>query len=280
MADQQQQADSPPVLYEREDGWALITLNRPEYANAQDYPLLYSLDDAFTRALGDDAVKCIILAANGKHFSAGHDLTSRDILNWQRDGEPLRSSWQDHCNLAGAERTFAAEQEFYLGLCRRWRGLSKPTIAAVQGACVSGGLMLAWVCDLLIASDDAFFQDTLVSLGLPGVEYFAHGYELPPRIAREFLLLGQRMTAQVAHGYGMVNRVVPRCELLAEARRMAAEIASRPTFGMKLAKQALNQVEDMQGKRNAMDASLGLHSLAQAHNRESSGRSVILAGKK
>ena len=76
----------------------------------------------------------------------------------------------------------------YLNMCRRWRDIPKPTIAMVHGACVAGGCMLAWVCDLIIASEDAFFADPVVRMGIPGVEYFAHPYELNPRIAKEFLL--------------------------------------------------------------------------------------------
>ncbi|WP_455566015.1 enoyl-CoA hydratase-related protein [Novosphingobium panipatense] len=69
--------------------------------------------------------------------------------------------------------------------------------------------MLAWVCDLIVASDDAFFQDPVNRMGIPGVEYFAHGHELPPRIAKAFLLLGERMPAQRAFQYGMVNEIAP-----------------------------------------------------------------------
>ena len=70
-------------------------------------------------------------------------------------------------------------------MCRRWREIPKPSIAMVQGACIAGGLMLAWVCDLIIASDDAFFADPVVRMGIPGVEYFAHPWVLGPRFAKE-----------------------------------------------------------------------------------------------
>ena len=98
-------------------------------------------------------------------------------------------------NKPGGEFLYAREQEVYLGMCRRWREMPKPTIAMVQGACIAGGLMLAWVCDLIVASEDAFFPDPVVRMGIPGVEYFAHVHELNPRIAKEFLFLGERMTA-------------------------------------------------------------------------------------
>ena len=108
---------------------------------------------------------------------------------------------------------YARELEVYLGMCRRWREMPKPTIAMVQGACIAGGLMLAWVCDLIVATDDAFFADPVVRMGIPGVEYFAHPGCSGPRIAKEFLFTGDRFTAERAYQVGMVNRVVPRAEL-------------------------------------------------------------------
>jgi enoyl-CoA hydratase len=181
-----------PILYEVVDGVAWITMNRPSFNNAQNGQMTYALDDAFQRATRDDAVKCIVLAGNGKHFSAGHDIgTPGRDLHHEFD---KRLMLAPHTNKPAAELLYTREQEQYLGMCRRWRDVPKPTIAMVQGACIAGGLMLAWVCDLIVASEDAFFQDPVNPLmGIPGVEYFAHAYELPPRVAKEFLLLGERM---------------------------------------------------------------------------------------
>jgi enoyl-CoA hydratase len=126
--------------------------------------------------------------------------------------------------------------------------------------------MLAWVCDLIIASDDAFFADPVLKMGIPGVEYFAHAFELPPRIAKEFLLLGERMPAARAYELGMVNRITQRENLNAEALAVAEKLAALPRFGVALTKQAINHVEDLRGKRNAMDAVFHMHHLAHAHN--------------
>ena len=82
----------------------------------------------------------------------------------------------------GVESRYARELEVYLGMCRRWREIPKPTIAMVQGACIAGGLMLAWGCDLIVAADDAFFADPVVRMGIPGVEYFAHPWVMGPRV--------------------------------------------------------------------------------------------------
>mgnify|MGYP002759830834 FL=1 len=258
-----------PVLYGVADGIATVTLNRPNFNNAQNSQMTYALDAALRRAVDDDTVKVIVLCGNGRHFSAGHDIGTpgRDI------DKPFERAhlWWDHTNKPGAEQLYAREQEVYLGMCRRWRELPKPTIAMVQGACVAGGLMLAWVCDLIVASEDAFFQDPVVRMGIPGVEYFAHPYELNPRIAKEFLFCGERMSAARAYQMGMLNRVVPGEELHAATYAMAAAIARQPRMGLALTKQAINHVEDLQGKRSAMDAAFAWHHFAHAHNELLSG---------
>jgi enoyl-CoA hydratase len=258
-----------PVKYAVADGIATVTMSRTEFNNAQNSQMTYALDAAFRRAVDDDAVKVIVLRGDGKHFSAGHDIGTpgRDI------NKPFERAhlWWDHTNKPGGEYLYVREQEVYLNMCRRWRDLPKPTIAMVQGACVAGGLMLAWVCDLIVASDDAFFQDPVVRMGIPGVEYFAHPYELNPRIAKEFLMTGDRMGAERAYQMGMVNRVVAREQLEAETYALAARIAKQPRMGLALTKQAVNHVEDLQGKRTAMDAVFAWHHFAHTHNELLSG---------
>ncbi|WP_221796319.1 enoyl-CoA hydratase [Aquisediminimonas sediminicola] len=253
-----------PVLYEVIDGIAWVTMNRPDFKNAQNGQMTYALDDAFMRAVADDEVGCIVLAGNGKHFSAGHDIGTpgRDLMR-QFDN---RLMVPPHVNKPAAELLYTREQEQYLGMCRRWRDISKPTIAMVQGACIAGGLMLAWVCDLIVASEDAFFQDPVNRMGIPGVEYFAHAFELPPRVAKEFLLLGERMTAHRAEQFGMVNKVVSRDMLRETVATMAAKLAAQPRLGNWLTKQAINHVEELRGKRTAMDAVFHMHHFAHAQN--------------
>ncbi|WP_436740079.1 enoyl-CoA hydratase [Streptomyces sp. BBFR102] len=256
-----------PVRYHRQGPVATLTMNRPEYRNAQNSAMTYALDRAFYQAAADDEVKVVVLAGEGKHFSAGHDIGTpeRDAhLPFDRKA----GLWWDHSDKAGAESRFARESEVYLGMCRRWRELPKPVVASVQGACVAGGLMLAWVCDLIIASDDAFFADPVVRMGIPGVEYFAHPWVMPPRIAKEFLFTGERMSAQRAYEIGMVNRVVPRGELADRTAALAHRIAEMPRMGLALTKRAVNQAEDLQGLHTGMDSVFGLHHLAHAHNAE------------
>ena len=253
-----------PVLYQVEGGIATLTMNRPDFNNAQNSQMTYALDACFRRAADDDSVKVIVLRGAGKHFSAGHDIGTpgRDI-NKPFERESL---WWDHTNKPGSEQLFAREQEVYLGMCRRWHDIPKPTIAMVQGACIAGGLMLAWICDVIVASDDAFFQDPVVRMGIPGVEYFAHVHELNPRIAKEFLFLGERMKADRAYMMGMVNRVVPRDELEAQTYDIAARIAKQPRLGLALTKTVINRVEELQGLRSTMDMAFGYHHFAHAHS--------------
>jgi enoyl-CoA hydratase len=255
------------VRYERDGGIARITLNRPRYGNAQNSKMTYALDDAFYRAAADDEVKVLILAGAGKHFSAGHDIGTpeRDIdVSFERRA----GLWWDHVGKLGGENRFAREEEVYLGMCRRWRELPKPVIAQVHGACIAGGLMLAWICDLIVAADDAFFADPVVRMGIPGVEYFAHPWVMGPRQAKEFLFLGERVDAQRAWQLGMVNRVVPRDRLAAEVTELARKIATMPRLGLALTKKAVNQAEDAMGLQIGMDSVFGLHHLAHAHNAE------------
>ena len=268
-----------PILYEVVDGVAWITMNRPGFNNAQNGQMTYALDDAFQRATNDDAVKCIVLAGNGKHFSAGHDIgTPGRDLHFEFDKRLMIGT---HTNKPAAELLYTREQEQYLGMCRRWRDVPKPTIAMVQGACIAGGLMLAWVCDLIIASEDAFFQDPVNPLmGIPGVEYFAHAYELPPRVAKEFLLLGERMNAQRAYSFGMVNKVVPREELRDATNAWASKLAGQNRLGNWLTKQSVNHVEELRGKRSAMDAVFHMHHFAHAQNDLVKGDSIAgVSGK-
>jgi enoyl-CoA hydratase len=158
------------VTYEVTDGIAVVTMNRRRYRNAQN-SLMYALDAAFQRGVDDDDVKVIVLAGAGEHFSAGHDIGTPDRDHHVRyDNRAVL--WWDHVGKPGGDQRFAGEMEVYLGMCRRWRDIPKPTIAMVQGACVAGGLMLAWVCDLIMAAEDAFFSDPVVRMGIPGVEYF------------------------------------------------------------------------------------------------------------
>jgi len=161
----------------------------------------------------------------------------------------------------------AWEEEVYFQMCWRWRNIPKPLLAAAQGKTIAGGLMLLWVADVIVAADDALFSDPVVGMGVNGVEYFAHPWELGARKAKELLFTGDWVTAADAHRLGMVNHVVPAAELRTFTMSMAARIATKPSFALKLAKESVNQTLDAQGQFTALRAAFSLQHLGHAHNR-------------
>ena len=254
------------------DRVARIVLNRPETRNAQDTHLLYQLNDAFDTAARDDETSVIILAANGPHFSSGHDLREQNKLENMREYRTVGTWCGFGC--AGAEAQMSREKELYLGLCERWRSLPKPTIAEVQGKVIAGGLMLVWPCDIVIAAQDAEFADNTVAMGVSGAEFFNHPWELGIRRAKEMLFTTRFFTADEALAAGMVNHVVPATDLAAFTLEMATIIARQPLFALRLAKEALNAAQDAQGRVNAQQTAFALHQLCHSHNGQLYGQIV------
>ncbi len=250
------------IDYEVEGRIATITLNRPEAANAQTLPMLDDLDEAWRRAADDDEVRVIILQANGKHFSAGHDL--KGVGNG--DAPP---TW----TLAGI---YGIEARSFLEYTLRWRNVPKPSIAAVQGVCIAGGLLLAWPCDLIIAADNAKFSDPVVNMGIGGVEYHGHTWEWGPRKAKELLFTGRAMTAEEAERFGMVTKVVPLEDLRAETRALAEEIAKKHPFALRQAKRAVNQTLDVQGFYAAVQSVFEIHQTGHGHALSESGLPILM----
>jgi enoyl-CoA hydratase len=255
------------ILYQTpSEGVARIVLNRPEKRNAQNTLMLYELNSAFERAAEDDTVKVVILAANGPHFSAGHDLSEDDRLANMDEFKSV-GLWCGYA-CAGAEGHMGFEKEVYLGFSERWRNFAKPTIAEVQGKCIAGGLMLVWPCDIIIAADDAQFCDNTVNMGIAGAEFFNHPWELGVRKAKELLFTADTFDAAEAKRLGMVNHVVPIAELQSTTLALAQKIATKPMFALKLLKEAVNSAEDNMGRANAMKTSFALHQLSHSHNME------------
>ncbi|HKS98609.1 MAG TPA: enoyl-CoA hydratase [Rugosimonospora sp.] len=248
------------VLYQAADRIATITLNRPEVFNAQNAELLDELDAAWTRAVADDEVRVIVLRAEGKHFSSGHDLKDR---SWPAP-ERITLDW-----------IYQAESRRYLEYTLRWRNAPKPSIAAVQGLCIAGGLMLCWPCDLIVAADDARFSDPVAMMGIGGVEYHGHTWELGARKAKEILFTGRALSAQEAEQAGMVNRVVPRDRLDAETRALAERIATMPPFGLRQAKRAVNQTLDVQGFYAAIQSVFDIHQTGHGNALSVSGYPIL-----
>src|SRR6202167_5293149 len=227
------------ILYVVDGAVATITMNRPDMANAQDSTLIDELDAAFDLADADDAIRVVILAGAGKHFSAGHDLKA--LVG---DGEPdewvaLRET---------PEGKFHHEKTMYYERCMRIHDFRKPTIAAVQGSCVAAGLMLAAMCDLIVAADDAMFSNPVLRLTGAGVELLVEPWELGIRKAKEFLLAAEELDAAEAWRLGLVNKVVPRAELTARTLELAQRVALVPPVTAQVMKASLNNVGELMGK--------------------------------
>lgn len=237
------------MTFEAIDVWdrgaiRMIFHNRPDKRNAESQQLLEELDAALDAASVDPEVRVVVIGGHGDHFSAGHDL---------KEGQAVRMKFS-------LEERWEYETHLYTGLCMKAWDMPKPTIARVQGACVAGGFMLANMCDLVIASDDAFFVDPVVqTLSLAGTEVLVHPWVMGLRKAKEMLYTGRRMYASEAAEIGMINACVPRTELDAEVDRLADRIAEAPPFAMRMMKRSLNRTADIQGFRNALEAHFDLH---------------------
>jgi enoyl-CoA hydratase len=235
-----------------------ITTNRPEVLNAQSRILLEELDRAFDEAVDDDAVRVIILAGAGKHFSAGHDLGSPQEMEDQKN-TPLEP---------GFKGEYRRLWERFFENTMRWRDLPKPTIAQVQGYCIMGGMMIASACDIVIASEDAQFADRAVGWGGGHVQYFSMPWDLGPRKAKEYLFTGEFIGAVEAEKLGLVNRVVTRDRLEAETMALAQKIAIRDPFALKFAKASVNETQNAQGWRQAMEGAFKNYMLTIPHRIE------------
>lgn len=259
------EADRPQVRYETPaPRIARIVLDRAEKRNAQGTIMTYQLDAAIRRACQDDAISVIILAAAGEHFSAGHDLSM---------SEPAAGKPEERVTLWGQydgpgwEGLYTREREVYLEITERWRNAPKPIVAAVQGSVISGGLMLMWMADIIVAAEDARFRDNTGSdMGVPGVEFFNHPFELGVRRAKQFLFTGGWLSAHAAAAAGMVNEVVPRDQLEARTLALADEIARTDRFTLKLIKESVNAAQDAMGRRDAMKAAFANHQIGHLQN--------------
>ena len=227
------------IIYEVKGPVATITMNRPEMANAQDTRLIDELDRAFDLADADDTVRVVILAGAGKHFSSGHDL--KELV-----GGSGADGWRQMRETP--EGKMYHERVMYYDRCKRIHDFRKPTVAAVQGSCVAAGLMLACMCDLIVAADDARFSNPVLRMTGAGVELLVEPWEIGIRKAKEFLWTGEIIDAQEAWRLGLVNQVVPRDELGARTTELAERISLVPPATAQLVKDSLNQTGDLMGK--------------------------------
>jgi len=218
-------------LYEVSDGIATITLNRPEVMNALTFEIYAQLRNLFAALRSDETVRVVVLTGTGDNFCSGGDV-------YEIIGELLKRDMKEH--LEFTRMTGAVVQNMRL--------LDKPIIAALNGTVAGAGSVLALASDLRIASETARFAFLFTKVGLTGADMGA-GYLLPRIVgmgrAFELLLLGDTIDVTTAERYGLVNRIVPRDELLSAANKWAKRLAEGPTFAVSMTKHMINHELDM-----------------------------------
>lgn len=228
------------LIYERLDGVARITLNRPQRTNALSQAMLDDIRAAMDAAEADPEVRAVIVRGAGKAFSSGFDLKEQmerrpsGVADWRpllrKDFDTVMRFW--HC--------------------------PKPTIAAVRGPCLAGACELALACDMTIAGEDAFFGEPELKFGA-GIVVMILPWLVGPKIAKEIILTGaDRIGAARAREIGMVNRVVPDAEVDAEALRTATHLAAIDPGLVKQTKRALNRAIEVQGLLQGLEIALDM----------------------
>ncbi len=182
------------VRYESADRIATITIDRPEKMNSLNEGVIQGLRSALRRFDGSDD-RCAILTSSGDHFSVGADIK-----------EPPAEMWQGVPNIGVP--------------------CPKPIIAAVHGWCIGGAYVIVQMCDLVVAADNTLFKYPEAQVGFTGGLIASAVARIPHKVAMEFMLLGEDFDAQKALTAGMVNKVVPKAELLSAARAWAAILAN------------------------------------------------------
>jgi 2-(1,2-epoxy-1,2-dihydrophenyl)acetyl-CoA isomerase len=228
---------SSTITVEESAGICTITLNRPHKLNAFNEEMHAALREALAGA-GDDGVRAVLLTGAGKGFCAGQDLSDRV------QGEDGKAPDLGH--------TIAT---LWNPLVRAIRGLAKPVVCAVNGVAAGAGANVALSCDIVLAARSARFIQPFCRLGL--VPDSGGTYHLPRLIgearAKGLVLLGDALGAEQAESWGLIWKAIDDDKLMAEARRLAGHLATQPTYGLGLTKQAIHASAD-----NSFDAQLDL----------------------
>lgn len=230
------------VICEKRGAVALLKLNRPGKLNAMTRPMLDELGEALVDAERDDDIRVVVLAGEGRAFSAGYDL---DVID-----DPVGEGSKEDRLRDELRRDFESVMQIW--------SLTKPVIAAIHGYCLGYAMEIAAACDLSIAAEgcrfgvpEARFGSGVICLILPWIIGQKH--------ARELLLVGSdRVDAKRAEAIGLVNRVVSAEELLESTMALANEIALNDPVSVRLTKRALNGGLEAAGLRQALDAALEL----------------------
>lgn len=235
------------VLYEKSDHVAQITVNRPDYRNAQSRVVLETLDEMFKETAEDDDVRVVALFGAGDHFSAGHDLGTADEMA-DREERPMQP---------GTRGRYDHSREQYVEKSMRWRNHPKPTIAGVQGFCIFGGWIVASAMDIIYAAESARFLAS-------NFQFFTVPWDLSVRQAKELLYESRFIDADEAKSLGLVNRVFKDDELKDSVLEYASRIARNDPFQLRMMKLAVNHMQDTQGFHAHMTAAHLMHFVSTA----------------
>lgn len=213
------------ILFEREDGVASLTLNRPDRLNSFNAEMHEEVATALATVESDAAIRALLITGAGRGFCAGQDLNLQQAT------------------AGGDFDAGAAIERYYNPLVRRLKALPKPVLAAVNGPAAGAGANLALACDIVLAARSASFLQAFCRIGLvpdTGGTWFL------PRLAGSaramgMMLLGEPLSASLAAEWGLIWKVVDDAALMTEARALAGKLAQGPTVGLGLIKQALNR---------------------------------------
>jgi len=236
--------DFNTIRYETEGPLAWISLDRPDKLNAISRTMLRELNQAMDLAQRDEQVRVILLQGEGRAFSAGFDLepqNGEDLLTREEELAALNSELREDFDL----------------IMRFWDS-PKPTVAAVHGYCLGGAMELALACDMTVAARSCQLGEPEVRFG-SGIVAMLLPFLCGPKRAKEVLLTGNdRITAEQAEAWGLINRVCDADRLVHEARTLAREIARNDPLAVRLTKQAVNSVYEIPRMREALEHALEL----------------------
>lgn len=224
----------------RDGAVAVLTLNRPESLNAINSVMVREIHLALDEVERDEGVRVLVVRGAGRAFSAGFDLK-------ESAANPIQGvvAWRE-----------VLQRDLEMTM-RFWR-LAKPTIAAVHGFCLAGACELALACDITVASEDALFGEPELRFG-SGIVTLLLPWVVGPKKAKELLLTGNdRVGAAEAKEMGLVNRVVPRDRLDAEALALARTIAVMDGDAVRLTKEAINRACEIMGLSQALAVGIDL----------------------
>lgn len=225
------------ILIDNRGSWRIVTLNRPDRLNSFNETMHHALARALDDAAGDVDCRAVLLTGAGRGFCAGQDLS--DVA--AGDG--------------AAPDLGVTIEKFYNPLVRRIRALNKPVICAVNGTAAGAGANIAFACDIVLAALSAKFIQSFAKIGLVPD---SGGTWLLPRLigdarATALAMLAEPITAETAANWGLIWRAIDDEKLMSEAEALAAHLATQPTQGLAMIKQALAQ-----SSTNTLDAQLDL----------------------